>query len=61
MDALDSMTDHQDEPHEALPHPIIVEMLVVSARAQTFLESIPQVEINFSTSLIMGERRVEIP
>jgi len=36
-------------------------MLSVSTRAHAFLESIPQVEIYFTTSLMMGDRTVEIP
>ena len=60
-DALDSMADHQDEHHEAPPNPAAHVMLSVSTRAHAFLESIPQVEIYFTTSLMMGDRTVEIP
>ena len=57
-DALDSMANHPDKQHEALPHPAIEVMLSVSTRAHAFLESIPQVQTDLTTSLIMGERTV---
>ncbi len=39
----------------------IESMLAVSTRAHAFFDTIPQAEINFTTSLVMGERTVEIP
>ena len=59
IDALDSMADRPDKQHEAPPHPAVT--VIVSTRAHAFLESIPQVEIDFTTYLIMSERTVQIP
>jgi len=63
-DALDSMAD-PPPPHEehqiACIHPAIAAMKTFSVRAHTFPETISNDEINFTTSLIMGERTVEIP
>jgi hypothetical protein len=36
-------------------------MLAINTRAHAFLDIIPQAEINFTTSLGMGEMTVEIP
>jgi hypothetical protein len=68
--ALDSMADIPDtnedrpDPPEAHPvvkhHPAIVAMMIVSARAHAFLETIPQVDTDLSSALITGERIVEI-
>jgi hypothetical protein len=63
-DALDSMADSPllpNEPQVPVMHPTIVTMISVSMRARTFLDTIPKVEIEFTTSLIMAERTVEIP
>jgi len=63
-DALDSMADPPPplEEHQ-IPclHPAIAAMMVVSERVHTFLEAISNDKINFTASLIMGERIVEIP
>jgi hypothetical protein len=63
-DALDSMAD-PPPPHEehqiACIHPAIAAMKTFSVRAHTFPETISNDEINFTTSLIMGERTLEIP
>jgi hypothetical protein len=63
-DALDSMMDPPpplDEHQVPCLHPAIVAMMTNIVRAHTFLEAIPQEEINCTTSLIMGEWTVEIP
>jgi hypothetical protein len=60
-DALDSMADTHDNTHDETLIPTIKSMLVVSTRAHAFLNTIPQTEIDFTTSLAMGERTVEIP
>ncbi len=41
--------------------PVIESLLAISTRAHAFLDIIPQAEIDFTTSLVMGERTVEIP
>ncbi len=57
--------DDRPDPPGARPcaahHPAFVAMMAVSSRTHAFLETIPQVEIDFSSALIMGERIVEIP
>ncbi len=60
VDALDSMANPPDERHEG-SHPVVDVMISVCTRGHAFLDSIPQAEINFTTSIIMGERTVEIP
>jgi hypothetical protein len=35
-------------------------MFAISARAYAFLDDIPQVEIDFTTSLVMGKRTVAV-
>ena len=64
-DALDSMADthptSMDEVHAPPLHPTIDTMMRVSMRAHAFLGTIPKEEVDFSTSLIMGERTEEIP
>ena len=54
------MADPHDSPHEVPPHSAVAVMVAVSTRAHAFLESIPQEEIDFTTSLIMGKRSMEI-
>ena len=58
--ALDSMADTHDNTHDETLIPTIKSMLAFSTRAQAFLDTIPETEINFTTSLVMGERTVEI-
>ena len=58
----DTPSTPMDEEHHAPPlHPTIDAMMAVSMRAQAFLGTIPKEEVDFSTSLIMGERTKEIP
>jgi len=73
--ALDSMADEVVSPAEdedqapgaaktdaAVLHiPAVTSLLAVSARAHTFLADISQEEMDFSSSLTMGERTVEVP
>jgi len=59
-DALDSMVDTHDTVPDETTIPTIESMLAASTRAHAFLDTIPQVEIDFTTSLIMGERTMEI-
>ncbi len=63
-DALDYMADPPlptSEDRAAPLHPAIEAMMSVSTRAHAFLETIPKKEVDFATSLIMGERTQEIP
>ena len=60
-DALDSMVDSPETLAEELAIPAIKSMLAISARAHAFLETIPQIENDFATSLVISERSVEIP
>ena len=60
-DALDAMADSPETLIEEPAIPAIESMLAISARAHTFLETIPQIETDFATSLVMGERTVDIP
>jgi hypothetical protein len=45
----------------APPYHVVEVMLAISTRAHAFMEFIPQVEIDFTTSLIMGKHSVELP
>ena len=64
-DALDSMPDPPplptDADRDAPLHPAIEAMMTVSTRAHAFLETIPKEEVDFATSLTMGERTEEVP
>ena len=64
-DTLDSMADTpptpMDEDHAPPLHSTIDAMMTVSMRAHAFLGTIPKKEVDFSTSLIMGERTEKIP
>ena len=62
--ALESMADEDEEPlgpTPAPPIPAIAALMTVSTRAHAFLSEIPREEMEFDTSLVMGERTVEIP
>jgi len=50
-----------DEDHAPPLHPTIDAMMTISMRSHAFLGTIPKEEVDFSTSLIMGERTEEIP
>jgi hypothetical protein len=58
------MVDAKDEPSDptiAPPILAVATVMRVSTRAHTFLPDIPKKKIEFATSLVMGERTVEIP
>ncbi len=50
-----------DEDQAPPLHPSIDAMMAVSMRAHAFLGTIPKEEVDFCTSLIMGEQTKEIP
>jgi hypothetical protein len=56
-DALDSMGDSLETLTEVPVIPVIESMLAISPRAHAFLDIIPQADIDFTTSLVMGERK----
>jgi hypothetical protein len=58
--ALESMVDSPDTLTEVPAIPVIESRLAIGTRAHAFIDIIPQAEIDFSTSLVMGERTVEI-
>jgi hypothetical protein len=60
-DALDAMANSPETLSEEPVIPAIESMLAIIAKAHTFLETIPQIETDFATSLVMGERTVDIP
>ncbi len=60
-DALDSMADSSEQHDVNPPHHAVSAMLEVSIRAYAYLETIPQVDVDFATPLIKGERYVAIP
>ncbi len=60
-DALDAMADSLDDHSNVVIIPAVETLLAVSERAHAFLKSIPQAELDFTTSLCMGERTVAIP
>jgi hypothetical protein len=59
-DVLDSMIDFNDPLTDNPLPPAIAEMMAVSTRAHGYLESTPQAEVDFATSVIKGERMVAI-
>jgi hypothetical protein len=61
-DTLESMDDAEDvstDPSIAPPIPAVAFLMTVSTRAHAFLSEIPQAELEFTASLVMGERNVE--
>ena len=60
-EALEMMADTPSCSSDVVVIPAVETLLAVSARAHAFLENIPQSEIDFTTSLVMGERTVAIP
>ena len=50
-----------EEAHAPPLHPTIDAMMTVSTKAHAFMGTIPKEEVDFATSLIMGERTEEIP
>jgi hypothetical protein len=62
--ALDSIADAEDDPVDpsiAPPIPAVATLMTSSTRAHAFLSQIPTVEMEFATSLVMGEKTVAIP
>ena len=58
------MANAEDDPVDpsiAPSIPAFAALVTVSTRAHAFLSEIPKEEIEFATSLFMGERNVEIP
>jgi hypothetical protein len=61
VDALDAMADDDTDVTNPPVIPTIASIMAVSARAHTFLADITQSEMDFATSLTLGERLVEVP
>jgi hypothetical protein len=61
--ALAGMAEDECEPRDlsTADIPAVSSMLGVSARAHAFLSDIPLVELEFASSLELGERTVEVP
>jgi hypothetical protein len=60
---LDSMVGEEDEPIDPIRTPlipVIAALVTVSTQTYAFLSEIPQIELDFTTSLVMGERIFEI-
>jgi hypothetical protein len=60
-EALDAMADIPGDSSNVVIIPAVETLLAVSGRAHAFLGNIPQSEIDFTPSLVMGERTVAIP
>ena len=60
-DALDAMADDDVEVTRVPVIPLVASLMAVSARAHTFMADITQSEMDFATSLTLGERLVEVP
>ncbi len=61
-DALDAMADNPNDRSDTITIPAVETILAINKRAHAFLKNIPQAEVNFTTSLVMGdERTVTIP
>ena len=62
--ALESIADAEGElagPIQTSSIPAIATFMTVSTRTHTFFFEIPQIELDFTTSLVMEERVIEIP
>jgi hypothetical protein len=59
-DAPDVMVDNEEDAMVPIIQ-AVTSLVVASARAHTFLFNMTQIEIDFATSLTLGERLVEIP
>ncbi len=64
-DALGSMADDDVDPENNVisspPIFVIASLMTVSTRVHAFLSEIPQCELVFATSLVMGDTIVEVP
>jgi len=61
--ALDSMADAEDDPVDpsiSPQIPAVAALMTVSTRARAFLSKIPFKKMEFATTLVMGEKTVEI-
>ena len=61
--ALDAIADSTEDPSNSRvipPIPIVMVMFTVSARTHALLTEIPVVEMDFATTLVMGERTIRI-
>ena len=59
-DALDAMAN-EDGDHTSPVIPAVASLLAVSTRSRVYLADITQIEIDFATSTVLGERLVKIP
>ena len=57
----DANEDHKDTTTSIPKIPADEALMTVGTRAHAFLSEIPQVELVFATSMVMGERAIEIP
>jgi hypothetical protein len=60
-DALDAMADDDTDNTDSPVIPAVASIMVLVARAHTFLADITHSEMGFATALTLGERIVEIP
>jgi len=60
-DALDTMAEENTDSTSTTTIPAVAALLTVSTRAHAFLADISQAEMDFATTTVLGERRVEIP
>ncbi len=58
--ALDAMADEDGDQAETPVIPTVTALLKVSSRAQHILADISNAEMDFATSIFMGERLIEI-
>jgi hypothetical protein len=58
---MDAMTDDDVEDTWVPAISSVASLMALSARAHIFLANITQSEIDFATSLTLGERLVEVP
>ncbi len=58
---LDYVANSPEHHQVHSPHPAVDVLLTIFIRVHAFLESIPNVEFDFFTSLVISKRNVEIP
>ena len=54
------MANNPNDPSDTITIPAVETLLAIGERVHVFLESIPQAEVDFTTSLVMSERIVVI-
>jgi hypothetical protein len=61
--ALDGMAEEDSNPGDPSTSniPAATSLLTISSRAHTFLSDTPLAELAFASSLVLGERTVEVP